>query len=111
MTNVSRTVPQLETQTILSICDRNGTFLNCPKRVTKLTNKFVWSEVTVLEPVKKCCPGYKEANAKCLPICTNNCDINGVCVSPDKCECNDGYVADKNEYVLNIVEHRKKRNT
>lgn len=60
--------------------------------------RIVWKTETLLVPLYKCREGYKEEpNDICVPICTNGCD-HGNCIAPDKCECNEGYANDKNEY-------------
>ncbi|KAM7353309.1 multiple EGF like domains 8 isoform 1-T1 [Cochliomyia hominivorax] len=38
-----------------------------------------------------CGEGYKSENDTCIPVCTQGC-VRGNCISPNKCECDFGYV-------------------
>ncbi|XP_067001504.2 multiple epidermal growth factor-like domains protein 8 [Anabrus simplex] len=38
-----------------------------------------------------CGRGYKSDKSACVPMCTQGC-VRGVCVEPDKCQCDFGYV-------------------
>lgn len=95
--NVSKKIPQRVTKAFFGVCKDNGNFFNCTKRKTDVEMTTVWLNEIVDVVVEKCCPGYTNESSSCVPVCAADCK-NGVCVSPDKCECNDGYSADKNEY-------------
>lgn len=38
-----------------------------------------------------CGPGYKEERSTCVPVCSKGC-VRGVCVEPNVCRCDFGYV-------------------
>lgn len=99
--NVSKRIPQRVTKAFLGVCKDNGIFFNCTKRKTDVEMTTLWSKEIVEVVVEKCCPGYQNVSASCVPIRSADCQ-NGVFVGPDKCECNDGYSADKNEYDSNM---------
>ena len=42
--------------------------------------------------VDDCCEGYERSlnGTHCVPTCTQECH-HGVCVAPDKCECDSGF--------------------
>lgn len=106
--NVSKIVPQTVEQEILSICELNGAYHPCRKRVNTTQMNTIWVEKELIEPVKICCIGYEKVDEVCIPICSTACK-NAVCVSPDKCKCNDGFIRDKKEYGFKY-EMRKKNN-
>lgn len=95
--NVSRNETEMKMVTFAGICKHFQGFRNCSKQKLKNVTKVVWSEVTTDVPIHKCCTGYKNMSDACVPICSTEC-INGVCVSPDKCECNVGFMPDKDRY-------------
>lgn len=95
--NVSRNETEMKMVTFAGICKHLQGFRNCSKQKLKNVTKVVWSEVTTDVPIHKCCTGYKNMSDACVPICSTEC-INGVCVSPDKCECNVGFMPDKDRY-------------
>lgn len=100
--NVSKIVPETVNQTILSICEHNKTYSPCQKRVNDTQMKTIWVEQVSVVPVKICCMGYKKVDDVCKPICSTVCE-NAVCVGPDKCKCNDGFIRDKKEYGFTIT--------
>lgn len=95
--NVSRPIPEIVEKTILSICAQNGTYHPCEKRVNVTQMKTIWVEQDSTERIETCCIGYKKVDEVCKPICSTACE-NAVCVGPDKCKCNDGFIRDKKEY-------------
>lgn len=106
--NVSRTIPQNVEEEILSICENNGTYHPCQKRVNNIRMKTIWVEQDSMEPVKICCMGYKKVDEVCIPICSTACK-NAVCVSPDKCKCNDGFIRDKKEYGFKYENEKERK--
>lgn len=95
--NVSEIVPEQQIRTFSGLCKRNETFEPCEKQSIETVKKVVWSEKIFDVLVQKCSHGYTNVSSVCVPICSADC-INGICVSPNKCECNEGFIADKNKY-------------
>lgn len=62
--------------------------------------KYVLQMEKKSKTIKECCEGYKmltthddiETDARCLPFC-EKC-LMGVCIGPNKCQCNPGYHGD-----------------
>lgn len=105
--NVSKIVPETMNHTILSICEHNKTYSPCQKRVNETQMKTIWVEQVSVVPVKLCCMGYKKVDDVCKPICSTACE-NAICVSPDKCKCNDGFIRDKKKYELQKKNMKRK---
>lgn len=101
-------IPEILEKTILSICEENGAFRPCEKRKNTTELKTIWIEQNYTEEIKMCCLGFKKVDEVCTPICSNACE-NAVCVAPDKCKCNDGFIRDKKEYE-SIPPKDKQRN-
>ncbi|KAL6422846.1 hypothetical protein ACFW04_010402 [Cataglyphis niger] len=72
----------------------------CPKTRTELRQRYRIKMEKKSKTIKECCEGYKiltthddiETDAKCLPFC-EKC-LMGVCIGPNKCQCNPGYHGD-----------------
>ncbi|XP_013104585.2 epidermal growth factor-like protein [Stomoxys calcitrans] len=93
---------QVKLALLHDVCEENGTkIIYVP---TSSINKFPWIEQITQDPsqlvtvLRVCCPGQDvfvlNNNRSCVPFC-KKCR-NGVCVSPDKCECYDGFVKNDN---------------
>lgn len=38
-----------------------------------------------------CCSGYEDVSGNCQPVCTDECQNGGTCISPNTCECTAGH--------------------
>ncbi|XP_043663340.1 uncharacterized protein LOC122626883 isoform X2 [Vespula pensylvanica] len=69
----------------------------CPRMRTEMRQRYRIKSEVKTRKVKECCEGYKrleirdkkDGDASCVPFC-ENC-LAGVCVSPNKCQCDPGY--------------------
>ncbi|XP_014603140.1 PREDICTED: uncharacterized protein LOC106786364 isoform X2 [Polistes canadensis] len=69
----------------------------CPQPQTIMRQRYRIKSEVKTRKVKECCEGYKpmeilkenDGDTNCLPFC-DKC-LAGVCVSPNKCQCDPGY--------------------
>ncbi|KAH0567294.1 hypothetical protein KQX54_008159 [Cotesia glomerata] len=52
---------------------------------------YRWEHYTQWDIEDTCCPGYAEDLNVCRPVCSGDCPM-GLCVRPDECSCNIGYI-------------------
>lgn len=75
--------------------------------------KYILQTEQKLKIVKECCEGYKmpmiyndtETDARCSPLC-DKC-LAGVCIAPNKCQCDPGYHGDDcahGELILKLID-------
>lgn len=64
----------------------------CKKTELKLRKVNKTENVLKMRAIYECCEGYDENEQKtgCDAHCSNPC-IHGKCVSPEKCQCEEGY--------------------
>lgn len=95
MENISTLISYTEKITIAAICkdDEYGLgYVNCIKTKDVLKTRIEWNEISSLKAIRQCCAGYSETSSNvCMPICVNGCE-NGVCIAPNQCKCDEGYV-------------------
>ncbi|KAG7190334.1 hypothetical protein KM043_006449 [Ampulex compressa] len=48
-----------------------------------------------------CCVGYTRSQFSCKPTCTKPCQ-NGVCIKPETCKCNPGYIESSNNLCVPV---------
>ncbi|XP_015174697.1 PREDICTED: uncharacterized protein LOC107065482 [Polistes dominula] len=69
----------------------------CPRNFTVMRERYRIKSEVKTRKVKECCEGYKpiailaenDGDTHCVPFC-DKC-LAGVCVSPNKCQCDPGY--------------------
>ncbi|XP_029160414.1 fibrillin-2-like [Nylanderia fulva] len=80
----------------------------CPECINKINNETLCFKMHINDTEKEtqigCLmnKGYRALNdtndkETCVPVCTNGC-INGTCVEPEVCSCNEGYLMDSDGF-------------
>ncbi|XP_076677509.1 uncharacterized protein LOC143373815 isoform X2 [Andrena cerasifolii] len=71
----------------------------CPKTRTEMRQRYRVKTESKTRSVNECCEGYQmissndnETDIRCVPLC-EKC-LSGVCVSPNQCQCDPGYLGD-----------------
>jgi len=64
--------------------------LRCETETTKWATSWKTENITRVQNIPTCCPGYTGKVGACVPICTEECE-RGECTAPEICTCEAGY--------------------
>lgn len=96
--NISRIVRYSESVTTVSICKTgkkaNTQYHTCNKTTNVGKTRLEWYNSSAPQVVPML--GYEIIDGNCLPKCQSDC-INGICIAPEQCKCNDGFKMDIND--------------
>ncbi|XP_058791253.1 fibrillin-1-like [Phymastichus coffea] len=69
-------------------------WLGFKKRKTRLNYRLEQNHVSQ-HTRAVCCNGFQSYGVdQCIPVCSQNCSVNGICAAPEVCRCNEGYRMD-----------------
>jgi len=63
---------------------------SCPHQIKHLVPRIKTENITRVNNVAHCCPGYHEDSSGCIPTCDPPC-LFGTCSAPYTCSCDKGY--------------------